>query len=313
MIRAIFHIGTNKTGSTAIQSFLDSNPEFLARHSLLYPRATRKLDIGHHSFAQITDYSDMYDAIVKIESEYATSQLRGGMIFSSEVFHTHEPFLLSRMFRGYEVQVVVFLRPHLDYYSSWYREGIKSHNFTWDFPTFLDYAARPYTSWLPLWDKAFPSGTLTPILYDGTSSVDAFLKSVFPDSPADIPPSTHENVSISGNLLHIKRLMNHHLSLPEANEIIHDVQKLSEVDPNFSGNWLMPESYADLVAVRFQEDQKAVYETYGIDLSVSTSALTGSISPDRNRVSHDLERLIDFSTENNLSTTQYLVQMSDLR
>ena len=321
MVRAIFHIGTNKTGSTAIQNFLSSNSEVLAHYGLLYPRSTRGLDYGHHTLASLCNsYDDMYDAIVAIESEYATSRLGSGMVFSSEIFHTVEPFMLSRMFRGYEIQIVAFLRPHLDYYSSWYREDIKSHNFTWDFPTFLDYAARPYAPWLELWSKAFPHGTLTPVLYDRTSmpqgsATAAFLSSALPSANFSgiNELADEENISISGNLLHIKRLMNRHLSLPEAQDIVYDVQKLTEVDPAFSGNWLVPDDYADLVAVRFQEDQRAVYETYGIDLSISTSALTGSISPDRNRVSHDLERLIDFSTEHNLSTTKYLVQMSDLR
>jgi hypothetical protein len=313
MIRVIFHIGTNKTGSSAIQGFLDSNPEFLATHGLLYPRATRSGSTGHHAFAEnATDYNNMYDAIVGIESEYATSKLRRGVILSSEIFHTVEPFMLSRFFKGYQPTVVAFLRPHLDYYSSWYREGIKSHNFTWDYPSFLDYAARPYSGWLDLWSKVFGQENMHVILYDrksfpNNSSTSAFFSEVLP--AADIPTqhaSVEQNPSISGNLLHIKLRINAHLDLEQAHEIVYEVQELSQLDPTFTGAWKMPEEYIDKTAALFQEDQLKIFESYGINLSVPTDMQTGSISPDLSRFAEDRALLIEYSRANNLSILKYL-------
>lgn len=300
MIRAIFHIGTNKTGSSAVQGFLNSNPAFLRSQGFIYPRATRNTDAGHHTLAEIcTDYDDLYDAIVAIESEYATEGQPGGMIFSSEVFHTVEPFMLSRIFRGYDIQIVVFLRPHLEYYSSWYREGIKSHNFTWNFPMFFEYAAQPYFSWLDTWSKVFGRENITPILYDRTtfpdnSSTNKFLLEVFPQ--AEIPPHeqiSEQNPSISGNLLHFKRLINGNISLQEAHDIVYDVWEAAKLDPTFRGRWRMPDEYADLVSSRFYDDQQAILDTYGIDLSAAQREKMASFSPNLTRLTEDRELIIE--------------------
>lgn len=313
MIRAIFHIGANKTGSLAIQNFLSSNTEFLSSHGLLYPRSTRGLDSGHHTLAATcTDFEYMYDAIVAIESEYASSGLRRGLIFSSEVFHTVEPFMLSRFLKGYQPTIVAFIRPHLDYYSSWYREGVKSHNFTWDYSTFLDYAAQPYSDWLDIWSKVFGPENMHVILYDrkafpNNSSTSEFFSKVLP--AADIPTQhafTDENPSISGNLLHMKRLINEHIDLDQAHDLVYEVQELSQLDPTFTGAWKMPEECIDKTAALFQEDQLKIFESYGINLFIPTNTQTGSISPDYSRLTEDRALLIEYSRKNNLSILKYL-------
>lgn len=299
MIRAVFHIGTNKTGSSAIQKALATNPKFLASQGFIYPVATRGSDAGHHTLAELcTDYDDMYDAIVAIESEYATAGNPGGMIFSSEVFHTVEPFMLSRIFRGYEVQIVVFLRPHLEYYSSWYREGIKSHNFAWTFPEFFNCTARPYFSWLDTWSRAFGRDSITPILYDrsrfnNNSSTNEFFSKVFPEAE-NIPHEqiSEENPSISGNLLHLKRLINKNISIETAHDIVYSIWEASELDPSFRGPWKMPDEYVDLVSSQFYDDQEIIFEEYGIDLSTPEDPKNAHISPDFSRIEEDKELIM---------------------
>ena len=83
----IFHIGTHKTGSTAIQSFLFANRNRLLKSGILYPSVGLK-DKAHHNAAWTLKAGDINKTkalFLKIERE-ASSYEVDTVLLSSEEF-----------------------------------------------------------------------------------------------------------------------------------------------------------------------------------------------------------------------------------
>ncbi|MBI5783955.1 MAG: hypothetical protein HZA64_00720 [Rhodocyclales bacterium] len=225
--RCWLHIGAPKTGTTAIQRFLEANQDLLPALGFAYPIAARRAG-GHHDLAFLAGggYPDWavpqdqtLDALVaalraEIEAGPATT------ILSSENFYLLcEPAaVLDLMVRlGFPrgaVTVVVYLRRQDEAALSWYNQAVKAQGYAGSFEEHLtthhdlwDYDAR-----LRAWAEAFGADCLAVRSYDGDVRRD-FVEAV--GLPADDLHFAAErvNTEINSDILEFQRQLNR-LPLP---------------------------------------------------------------------------------------------------
>lgn len=132
--RAFVHVGTHKTGTTSIQSFLAENAEAFAAAGLHIPATGRTNSgfAGHHNIAwELLGYPDfdaargtLADLLAEIRERQAPT-----VCLSSEEFefiHLRPKLLLpltdGLIDAGYTVHVILYLRPQVDYLESLYAE-----------------------------------------------------------------------------------------------------------------------------------------------------------------------------------------------
>ncbi len=134
MARVLFHVGTHKTGTTALQNAFDANRDLLAQHGVIYPRVGRHS--GHHGL--LTDWIALPPAYKSPEGGMAglialAQQWRDTdvtLIVSSEEFSrgggpggTVDMARLRDVFAGWEtVQVLCLLRSQWQFLQAVYLE-----------------------------------------------------------------------------------------------------------------------------------------------------------------------------------------------
>jgi len=139
------HIGTPKTGTSAIQWFLNANRESLLEHGIIYPKligATSHAFAHYFGFGEpktLEKFSKMYsrEQQEKLLREEIITYSKGNkdIIISSEIFSaTHrisESKLLDikRFLGGLPVVIICYLRRQDHYIESVYSQAFKMQNF----------------------------------------------------------------------------------------------------------------------------------------------------------------------------------------
>ncbi|WP_271912223.1 hypothetical protein [Vreelandella alkaliphila] len=129
----VLHIGMNKTGTTALQSYLMRSSDLLARQGVLYPR-TGLIGAAHYGISATLGFcnssapKEWITSLKKIrrglESEITSHTKQ--VIFSSEDFLLNKPFnKLKEFLEGYPVKIVVYLRRHDYWWLSGYAQAVK--------------------------------------------------------------------------------------------------------------------------------------------------------------------------------------------
>lgn len=133
----VVHIGMKKTGSTAIQNFLQKNSHMLAEHDLIFPgenthkrkRNESYRNAGHGPIIQALS-SGVYGALHALREEIARSDAQR-VILSSENLFFASPTVIERLalaLQGVKVKVVVYLRRRDQWLESVYGEDISGGN-----------------------------------------------------------------------------------------------------------------------------------------------------------------------------------------
>lgn len=141
--RCVVHIGAPKTGSTAVQSFLESNREVLQRHGVLYPDVCLR-GFGHHDLAFLLagGYPEwatpqprpLEDLLAEMGRRLADPPPL--VILSSENFYLYpRPEELAEAVRRsvpglVEFTVVAYVRRQDEAHVSWYNQAVKAQGFT---------------------------------------------------------------------------------------------------------------------------------------------------------------------------------------
>lgn len=140
MAKIYLHIGMNKTGSSAIQSYMHKNRPVLKNIGVLWPETGLGRDgqgEGYHyglssalgfagGRAEPADASERQALRDALDEEIAAAGARS-VVLSSEFFvlrRDHEP--LASFFEGLDVHVVVYLRRHDTWWPSLFAQAIKT-------------------------------------------------------------------------------------------------------------------------------------------------------------------------------------------
>ena len=138
MAATIFlHIGTNKTGTTAIQRFFNTQRDALKKHGVLYPTTACKgtahhalgiaLGFGHDKKRTIgTQKAELQVLKKALKTEIEQSAPHTVLISAENFFgvpNSIEP--VKAFFSDFDVRIVVYLRRHDYWWESAYNQSVK--------------------------------------------------------------------------------------------------------------------------------------------------------------------------------------------
>lgn len=142
MRKLFIHIGTPKTGSTAIQLFLKENNEILKKFHLIYPIDFVKEELrgGYYkSGGNIVDivngpFSDEEKAeqIKALADKYTEDIILSCEVISNRIAHDGNGLIekIKEICCEYDVIIIMYVRPQIDYYESFYSEHVKYWKIT---------------------------------------------------------------------------------------------------------------------------------------------------------------------------------------
>jgi hypothetical protein len=180
--RLTLHIGVPKTGSTTLQTALLENWDVLERRSCDYISAPKSAGIGRHNLAW--EFSDdprfkPTDGTWEEARRHIEASSNAHFLYSSEVLSRLSPEAIGRIrsiTAGLDVQVVMFVRNHVDLLESWWATR------PWgDWDAFLKISLeRPslnFYSTYRRWADAFGDGNVAVIPHETTNDVvEAFCR-----------------------------------------------------------------------------------------------------------------------------------------
>jgi hypothetical protein len=134
MRTCFLHIGTHKTGTTALQKMLSERADALRAHGFLYPQTARSEEMwGHHNIAweifRANAFRRENGSVDDLIAEIMATDL--DVIISSEDFghaiHVNQlkGFVDRLQGCGLRIKIIVYLRNQVDYIRSLYLEGVK--------------------------------------------------------------------------------------------------------------------------------------------------------------------------------------------
>lgn len=189
-MKAIVHIGTAKTGTTAIQSFLQSNRSALLARGILIPKSLghaghRKLAVmarenpGRDNFFKrigIQDVGEQQEAIrnwmAAWDLEIASTPAKTCLI-SSEHLHSNlqstaeVEYLRKLLFERFEsVRIVIYIRDQLDLALSLRSTALKSGRRKFDIASPNLFSNYDYRETMRRWGEVFGHDAITLRLYE---------------------------------------------------------------------------------------------------------------------------------------------------
>ena len=161
MKRLILHIGRAKTGTSSLQRALYENPDALYKGGFHYPPPIHEGRKNHNftfrnlhkapETADLREYCEKFDALL---AEFSQDRVN---ILSAECLQNAKPLHVANLFKGFDVQVVCYLRNEIDMLCSSYCQHVKADDYQLSFSEFL--APRlsflNYQTFLDSWAEAF--------------------------------------------------------------------------------------------------------------------------------------------------------------
>jgi len=167
------HIGSNKAGSTAIQTFARNNEVLLKRNDILYPPIGRNGQGAHHPlcFSFIdpqttadTRYHPRPDAKAIMDEVVKSAASHSRVLISSEaLFWTGglNASAIERFIRNFaRVLVIVYLRRNDAYLESMYKSRVRAGDLLPTFETFCEETDRDYWRITAFWESLVGAGNL---------------------------------------------------------------------------------------------------------------------------------------------------------
>ena len=284
--RFLLHIGANKTGTSSIQRMLVENAPALARAGWVYPDFHLQ-HCAHHPLAYALAGHPTRGLPEGWRAAFAkaTADPAKSYVISSELFfRTVPPEAAATLFPPEQTRILLYLREHLSYLASWYAQAVQERNLTASFDDYIRLFPQPFDSFLKRWEAVYGAEAIT---------LRPFRRDAFPggDIRADVlaqmggvdgirMPEADSNLTISGNLLFFKRLLNHVMSYEEAHAypIPDEFGAYAELTETFRGRFETGPETAALVARLFARDRAALLAR-GLDLGPVPERVAGLPCP----------------------------------
>jgi len=225
------HIGTQKTGTTSIQTFLSGNQSLLAEHGFVYPDpAEVRIGLDDHNHGHLALCLTGYwrDPGYQLSRKEAWRELRnlyfesnGHLLISTELLSTPQivPHLrfIRKMLRGIQVKVIIYLRRQDIFVQSVYQERLKGSE-TREFQDAYeqgDYRqVLDFHSILDHWQRYLGIDNIVVRPYERAQLVQGdvledFLHIIGAGGIENLGrPTQHANISMNRNVLEISRALN---------------------------------------------------------------------------------------------------------
>lgn len=223
--RTLFlHIGSHRTATTAIQSTMFANREFLRRQGVLYPLGVQKhIGLINRIFGGQTTAS----AAAAMLNERADAQdlpIHTVVLSDEAISKRRDLTPLSALQEQFEVKVVVAMRRQDLWLESWWAQNVKGQ---WDrelchvsWPDFLADRARfhwiDFDRYINHAEAVFGKGSVLPYVFERgqmpEGPVAAFMKQIGVERAAKMRPAGGDNISLSPTMSEFLR----HLPLIDA-------------------------------------------------------------------------------------------------
>jgi hypothetical protein len=278
-MRLILHIGTHKTGTTALQHFLFANRKRLTDSGICYASPAHEFDINSIANALLTDGQGkfrqfIHDNFRKAERNGATT-----IIASSENFYAmvryltrfktvktsaevlaKERSLIERLRADIpaelECHVLCYVRRPDYYLESLYNQNIKKGALTGDVADFLTMIddMLDYHLYLSIWRDVFGTRACSVRAYEAAlpNLIDDFVRHVLniEDISSFTRPNLRANERLSRDVLEYKRLIKQHIRYSER-KLEHGIFALVDrriTSPNNNHEYLSPDDRAALLS-----------------------------------------------------------------
>jgi hypothetical protein len=265
MSKITIHIGTPKTGTTAIQSAIASHESWLDDQNICFVKAGRHR-AAHNDLANAIrrggpDHKFREALEAEIEAETAKNVDRE-LLFSSEIFVLIDPLTFKEAMgalAGHQLKIVVYLRRQDQYAEAFYKQRVKNGRNVVPFGVFLQSrVGRRITNYVRLldqWKAAYPDATFVPRVYDrkrlmGQDIVADFARVLGVDPAGIAMAESERNISPSKDFIDIILALAPHFEGPEIRRIFRAI-KARDL-PGFAGS-------ADLFTA---SDRIAYFETF---------------------------------------------------
>lgn len=326
MADIIIHIGLNKTGTSSIQDFMTMNAPSLLAQGVCYPVSGRETAAHHALSYWIKKLPDDADVLasepgVALRAEIAQARLA---VISSEDLHTQGPRgvrLLARLFEGHRVRVVLYLREHLAYLTSWYQQNVQASHLSSAFDTFCHFTRTPFHVVADRWAEVFGRDKLSLCLYDRSSLVGGDIVRDFARHIGlgdDLSRFTRKpfesNPSVTGNLLFAKRVINNFLDKPTAAGLNDEITALSTLRPEFRGALFVDERVGGYVTGMYAADRAKLLQRYDLRIEPWIGARPGQAMPRLASLADDWELLRRESLKRSFAMANFLrvLKLGDL-
>lgn len=179
MTQVVLHIGTPKTGTTAIQHALATQDRVLVEQGIAFLQAGRPR-AAHNALANaIMRRGAAHKFRAELDEEMAAclaSDSVKTVLLSSEIFALIDPLIVREALPDMAdcpTRIVLYLRRQDQYAEAFYKQRLKNGRLSVPFEDFLESETcgqiTDYTALIDNWAKAYPKAKIVPRLYDRKS------------------------------------------------------------------------------------------------------------------------------------------------
>lgn len=206
------HIGTGKTDTTSIQSFLSANRDALRSRGVYYPR-NRGWRFGHHELIQDQDnvrlpLEKQKKAWLRLIKEAARSGCEK-VVVSSERLATLAQVEDIRQIRGilagHRITVIYYIRRHDEFMPSSYNQMLRAGDIILTSEEYSEQHNRNYLEIINRWASVFGDESITVFPFEKKtlmpSLVHTFLRCIGEEMQADYREQADKNRSPHADVL----------------------------------------------------------------------------------------------------------------
>ncbi len=310
--RFLLHIGANKTGTSSIQRMLVDNAPTLDRAGWVYPDFHVQ-HCAHHALAYALAGHPTRGLPEGWRGAFgqATADPARRYVISSELFFRNvPPEAAATLFPPGQTRIVLYLREHLGYMASWYAQAVQERNLTASFDDYIRLFPHPFDRFLKRWEAVYGAEaiTLRPFRRDAFPGGD--IRQDFLHQMGGVDglgmPAADSNLTISGNLLFFKRLLNHVMSYDEAHSapIPDEFGAYAELRDSFRGRFETGPETAALVARIFGPDRAAL-AARGLDLGPVPDHVAGQPCPNHDTLQDEVALIAQVAHETDKAFLPY--------